>query len=174
MIYAVLAFALFMIFDLNKIMWNNSKLNSLFTVGIVILGIGSYQAFLANRTVMNALSCIVDNIVWVVIAIYGLWKTCAVLFFELPFDETYKKTDKLPLVESGAYKKCRHPGFWFLLLFYTAVCITFISIKAVCFTIIVNCLNLAYIILEDLYIFPKTIEKYDDYKKRVPFLVPKK
>ncbi|MBR4880177.1 MAG: hypothetical protein IKU13_10175 [Clostridia bacterium] len=174
MMLAVIAFVLFMMFDLNKILWNNNKLNNLFTVGIIILGIGSYQAFLSGRTVMDILSCMAENIVLVVIAIYGLWKTCAVLFFELPFDETYKKTDKLPLIESGAYKKCRHPGFWFLLLFYVAVCGTFMSRQAVCFTITVNLLNLLYIILEDVYVFPKTIEKYDDYKKRVPFLVPRR
>ena len=35
-----------------------------------------------------------------------------------------------------------------------------------------NLLNIGYVILQDIIIFPKQFVDYDEYKKIVPFLVP--
>ena len=32
--------------------------------------------------------------------------------------------------------------------------------------------NIAYIVLQDFWIFPATFENYDEYKKTTPFLIP--
>ncbi len=173
MIYAVIAFAMFIIFDFNKIIWNDKRLNMLFMLGILILAYGSYDCFIKGKTLLWIAERVKGHIFFVVAAVFGIWKTCSVLFVELPFDETYAKTGKLPLVDTGAYGKCRHPGFWFLLIASVSLCITFFSFRALMFTITVNLLNLLYIYIEDEYVFPKTIYRYDEYKKRVPFLVPK-
>ena len=37
----------------------------------------------------------------------------------------------------------------------------------------INVLNFLYIVMQDMYFFPKYIEGYEEYKKRVGFLIPK-
>lgn len=174
MIFAVIAFAMFIVFDVNKVIWNDKRLNMLFLLGVIVLAYGSYDCFIKGRTLFNIFGCIKDNLLFAIAALFGIWKTYSVLFIELPFDETYAKTGKLPLVDTGAYGVCRHPGFWFLLIAYVSLSVIFFSFKAVLFSIIVSTLNLLYIYVEDVFIFPKTIYGYDDYKKRVPFLVPRR
>ena len=174
MIYAVIAFGMFIIFDFNKIIWNDKRLNMLFMLGILILAYGSYDCFIKEKSLLWIAEQMKRNMLFVVAAVFGIWKTYSVLFMELPFDETYTETDKLPLVDTGAYAVCRHPGFWFLLIAYASACIAFFSAKALWFTILTNLLNLLYIYIEDVYVFPKTIDRYNDYKKRVPFLIPRR
>ena len=52
MIYAVIAFGMFIIFDFNKIVWNDKRLNMLFMLGILILAYGSYDCFIKGRRIL--------------------------------------------------------------------------------------------------------------------------
>ncbi|MBQ7086292.1 MAG: hypothetical protein IJM96_02305 [Clostridia bacterium] len=174
MIFVFIAFIMFIVFDINKVLWNDKKLNMLFLLGCIVLVYGSYDCFIKGRSVLEIIRCLRANLFFMVLAILGMWKTYSVLFVEIPFDETYTKTGKLPLVDTGAYAVCRHPGFWFLLIAYISICKIFFSPKALIFTIFVNILNFLYICIEDAFVFPKMIYRYDDYKKRVPFLVPRR
>ena len=95
-----------------------------------------------------------------------------VLFFALPFDDTYIKNATLTLVDHGAYALCRHPGFWVFTLFYLFLCL-FLSnpVLLVGLFLYTGC-NFFYICLQDHYIFPLYIRDYKEYKKNVPFLLP--
>lgn len=95
------------------------------------------------------------------------------VFFE--FDIERKKHD-IPengLVTTGSYRFCRHPGFWWFALF--SLSLGFLrGISAYFFTILLmNLMNLLLIFIQDRYIFPKVFQGYDEYRKQVPFLVPR-
>ncbi len=96
------------------------------------------------------------------------------LFFALPAKTTYvaQKKDLLPLKSSGMYALCRHPGVIWLSIFY---CMLWISIThwALLWTwLICTGMDLFYVVIQDRYIFPKTIENYEKYKEVTPFLIP--
>ena len=80
---------------------------------------------------------------------------------------------KKGLVSSGLYSLCRHPGLWFMwgccLSFYFMCpalnCGLLALVSALC--------DFLYVLYQDIYIFPVTIDGYEKYKKMVPFLLPR-
>ena len=74
---------------------------------------------------------------------------------------------------SGSYSLCRHPGFWWLAFFLLALGLYknysayFVEIS------LIITLNLLLTYLQDHYIFPKVFRGYEEYRKAVPFLLPK-
>jgi len=76
------------------------------------------------------------------------------------------------VVDTGLYGFCRHPGFWifFLMTMFMEGC-PGLSRTAL---IVSNLLNFFLIVLEDLIVFPRSIEGYTDYKKHVGFLAPQR
>lgn len=93
------------------------------------------------------------------------------LFFALPFKATYVDREAGSTVDCGVYAVCRHPGIWFfaLLMLCLWAALELPLYAAVTYSV----LNLAYAILEDTVIFPRTLEGYHEYKKKVPFMIPK-
>ena len=94
------------------------------------------------------------------------------LFFAIPFNQVYIDTKKTETIDKGIYGYCRHPGgIWFAALYVSLwlgfglkwyVSIAFISS------------NFVYIVFQDHVIFPMTINGYNEYKSKVPFLIPNK
>lgn len=86
-------------------------------------------------------------------------------------NENYKTTEG-KLTETGLYALCRHPGVWCLGGIYL-----FMGLMAGNpFVWAIGAANLAmdlvYVVCQDIYIFPRTIAGYKNYKTRVPFLIP--
>lgn len=102
-----------------------------------------------------------------IISMYLLVKT---VFLEL----SKKGSHPGELITEGSYGLCRHPGFWWfsLLILDLAVMRGLGEFTIYAATLIF--LNFMLILLQDAYLFPKIFEGYDDYKKRVPFLFPRK
>ena len=95
------------------------------------------------------------------------------LFFALKFDDAYKNTEnKQPCVKTGVYALCRHPGVHMMILMYLCLYLAFQNETMLFMLIGFNLLNIGYVILQDIIIFPKQFVDYDKYKKIVPFLVP--
>ena len=95
------------------------------------------------------------------------------LFFALKFDDAYKNTEnKQPCVKTGVYALCRHPGVHMMILMYLCLYLAFQNETMLFMLIGFNLLNIGYVILQDIIIFPKQFVDYDEYKKIVPFLVP--
>lgn len=95
------------------------------------------------------------------------------LFINLPFRKTYISTgvgDKL--IKTGLYALVRHPGvYWATFLFFSLVLISnsrLMLIAAPIFTV----LNIALVIVQDKYLFPKMFKGYDKYQQETPMLVP--
>jgi len=75
-------------------------------------------------------------------------------------------------MDQGVYGLCRHPGFWMFALCYLFLALFFFDIRLLYCCVVYSICNFLYILLQDVYIFPKYIRGYSEYKKRVPFLIP--
>lgn len=95
------------------------------------------------------------------------------LFFEIPLKNTIVGR-KIRIARSeGTYGIVRHPGFlWFfflnlsLILIYREIHFTIISASLVT-------MDFLLVLIEDHFIFPHIFSNYKDYKKEVPFLIPR-
>lgn len=164
----VMGFAAFCLFDINKIRWQAKGLNLLFLLGSLLLALStllcipSFSGFqLDIRRVAGLLGLLLSGV--------GL---VYVLFFALPFTETYTESGGLPLVSHGAYGACRHPGFWLFAAFYFFLWLFFTGRQLFFGFLLYTFCNYFYICVQDRYIFPRYIRGYDDYKRTVPFLLP--
>jgi protein-S-isoprenylcysteine O-methyltransferase Ste14 len=87
-----------------------------------------------------------------------------------------KKTGLQPTdtYSGGTYGLCRHPGFWWFSFFVVTIGAVK-SFSAYFPTIsLLIVFDLLLIFIQDHYTFPKIFRKYDDYRKSVPFLIPRK
>lgn len=163
----VFSFALFFIYDINGATKNLAIFKPFFFLGGLLL-LGDLIAVLLSSEINFSLG----KIPLVVLAALFLGLLIYTLFFALPFKETYL-SDGLPLVcDKGLYALCRHSGVLWMLGFLAMLCFIFSGKHIVCYTITLNLLNLIYVIFQDIYTFPKMFCNYDEYKKRVPFLIP--
>ncbi len=87
-------------------------------------------------------------------------------------DRQAAEPGKLPLVSSGVYALCRHPG----LLWICGCCL---SLYSLCPTrsmarigLCCSLLDFLYITWQDLWLFPRTVSHYILYKTQTPFLIP--
>jgi protein-S-isoprenylcysteine O-methyltransferase Ste14 len=94
------------------------------------------------------------------------------LFGALPAKKTYLEMKNLTVIDTGLYALCRHPGVILLALFYLFLCLALRSLGVLAVGASNTLANLAYTALQDIWIFPTTIEGYREYKKNTPFLIP--
>ena len=166
----VLGFIAFCLFDINKIRWHSEKLNLLFAFGGLLLLLSTLLAIPADFVSAFRLDLRrVAGLIGLALSGPGL---IYVLFFALPFTETYTESDRLPLVDHGAYGACRHPGFWLFAAFYFFLWLFFTGRQMFFGFLLYTFCNFLYIWLQDRYIFPRYIGGYDDYRRAVPFLLP--
>ncbi len=98
----------------------------------------------------------------------NLLLTVKSLFLEVSFFNKGKET----LVTEGSYKLCRHPGVLWLFLFLIFLSLATGSIYLFYGAFLFFALNMIIAISEDKIFLPAKFSKYEDYKKRVPFLLP--
>lgn len=168
------SFVLMVLYDLNQLRRNkNSFLNSFFILGFCILFICSVLLLsdLFNRdiTFIN-ITGFVAGLIFLTVMIYAL-------FFNLPFKKTYnhsksKNDIKNQTITTGLYALCRHPGVLAFILCYLSFYIA-TQTKAMLYAwLIWSALDIVHVAIQDIYIFPKTLSGYDEYKKSTPFLIP--
>lgn len=95
------------------------------------------------------------------------------LFFALPFEETYlEESRRREAYTGGIYSLCRHPGvLWFAGLYLCLWGITGNADSGKYFLSMILW-NYLYIVVQDLWTFPRTFTNYEAYKKNTPFLIP--
>ena len=94
------------------------------------------------------------------------------LFFALPFEETYVVQDAHKTYDKKMYALCRHPGVLWFAGFYICLWLAIGTKGLLAMAIWFSFLNFCYVVLQDCYTFPRVFSDYEDYKKRVPFLIP--
>ena len=172
LIPGVIGFLAFCLFDINKIRWHCKSLNLLFAFGGLLLLLST---LLCIPTAFPETFCFdlrrITALLGLALSGPGL---VYVLFFALPFTETYTESGDLPLVNRGVYGACRHPGFWMFAVFYFFLWLFFTGPQMFWAFLLYPTCNLLYIYVQDRYIFPQYIRGYDDYKRTVPFVIPTK
>lgn len=97
-----------------------------------------------------------------------------VLFFAIPFSESYiAGRSGRKVCDTGAYGLCRHPGvvcFFFIYLFWGLAALP--EPGFLCLGMAFSILDGLYALYQDKYSFPRIFSDYADYRRRVPFLIP--
>jgi protein-S-isoprenylcysteine O-methyltransferase Ste14 len=96
----------------------------------------------------------------------------SLLIYSVLLEIPLKKEQDCMLYKKGTYSLCRHPGF----LWHTAFCVltslyfwyTAITLMMIGFILC----NFILIVIEDVFLFPKMFDEYEEYKKTTPFLAP--
>lgn len=166
-----LAFFLLFFFDLNKLFYLNKNFNFCFAVGVALLcfstiGIifGSYpQSYvpLPSRLLFGMLS------------VGSLFLIIYTLFFALPFRKTYCESENANIViDTGMYALCRHPGVIWFFFFYLFLWIASGKTVMMQAGIVWTVMDIIHVYVQDHWIFPRTLDDYQRYKERAPFLIP--
>lgn len=113
-----------------------------------------------------------------------LWLLLAALFLALLVGTVFIATaqggssglppagDRLPLVDSGVYALCRHPGVLWLGGFYLALFLALGGAALLLAAVLFTALDALYVLWQDRCVFGRTIAGYAAYRRRTPFLLP--
>ena len=173
-IFGTIAFILFVVYDLeqagaishrfHKITKFLFTIGSLMLVGATVHLLWKSNVFATDWTV-GVILALFFAVVFFVLLIYTL-------FFALPFEETYVAQEAHKTYDKKMYALCRHPGVLWFAGFYVCLWLAFGTKPLLVMAIWFSLLNFCYVVLQDLYTFPKVFSDYGDYQKRVPFLIP--
>ena len=113
------------------------------------------------------------RIFFLLIALAGALLEYSALFSSLPSASTYLgENERNPLVDSGMYALCRHPGALWFPIFSLSLALGLENWELLAAAGLASALNLLYVWFQDRLIFPKTITDYAQYRKNTPFLIP--
>ena len=164
----------FFLSDYGKFKWPHAIWNLLYFLGCLSLiaatvGLIPFHAVITDFERLPVLFSLVA-----VLCIIAFLLLIYTLFFALPFGGTYLKnsTDQTKLVSSGVYSLCRHPGVLAYSICYLLLVLLVRSDLMILAAALFILLNVLYVTWQDIFLFPKTIAGYGDYKKSVPFLLP--
>lgn len=167
----VFAFFLFILYDVNTVVWKKKILYSGFAAGCFFLVVSSVSMVLAAwRQIeiwrMGSVSCLMIAMVFFGLLVYTL-------FFAIPFHDTYQEFEEEPKVcDTGVYGLCRHPGVLWFFFFYLFLGFAFQDARLLNGGILFSFCNLMYVVFQDVWSFPKQFPGYQTYRKEVPFLIP--
>lgn len=165
-----LSFILFCFYDLNSILWKNKFFNLFFLFGLVGIGFSTSQVIWSFRDIIS--TNLSQEYGWLVMGFVFFALLIYSLFFALPFEKTYVNQAPKKVYTEGVYALCRHPGvLWFIGLYLSLYFFIERPLMLI-MTILFIGFNFLYIVLQDLWTFPKTFIDYDVYKEKTPFLIP--
>lgn len=164
MIFIVMAFILYFVYDKNQIQLHKKYLQPSFFVGSFLLAVGIIHAYVESWHARVHYSFLVISMIFFVLLIY-------VLFFALPFSDTYVEENVNKVCRTGCYALCRHPGFWMLAGVVICLALSVMTWSMWIIAVIVNIGNFLYICYQDHVSFPLQFDDYNEYKKEVPFLI---
>ena len=70
------------------------------------------------------------------------------------------------------YALCRHPGVLWFAVAYLCLGLLLGAPKAAVFALVMTGLNIAYVLFQDCWTFPKSFVNYEEYRRTTPFLLP--
>ncbi len=160
------AFGLYFLYDWNRVYRKNGWMKPFFAAGSLLLtGVGL-------RLIAAAWTAGVR--LWLLPAAFFLAGLIHTLFFILPFDDTYRQeADGHKVCRTGAYGRCRHPGIWWFFGCFTCLGLACGGWERLLLCLTLSVLNLGYAWYQDRLIFVREFSDYEDYRKTVPFLIPK-
>lgn len=108
----------------------------------------------------------------VIVLLVGLVSYGVVLSVVPDAGEYTQDSKKRPVCRKGLYGWMRHPGVWSFLMCGIGYGMIFpeAMVPAMWFSF----LNLAYTWVQDRFFFPVYLDGYEEYRREVPFLFPRK
>ncbi len=166
----VFAFVCFFIADCNDWKIHTKYLSWLFMFGALILLISTVFQFSFQTAPIQTL---LPRIIVLILSTGCLIMLIRCLFFSFPAKDAYVEPGKQRAVYTGGdYAYCRHPGFWWLLFVMLGLYLG-AGLPLFSFASYTIC-NFILILFEDRFVFPSVLSGYEQYKKKVPMLVPVK
>jgi len=168
---AFAGFALYLLYDINSFtpLWKPLRWG--FTVGTLLIATATGMQL--HAALSEEAFCGVWDILLLLAGVLALAALVYCLFFALPFAATYANPEQGRRTYTfGAYGLCRHPGilcFFAMFLFWGLAAL---PTDFLWFGMTLSLLNLGYALFQDRVTFPKTFCDYDDYREKVPFLLP--
>lgn len=162
LVLGVIAFAVMAIGDLNDAFFKKRPIKLCFPLGLVMLCLAT--AARLSLTEFSVLWCAAAA-VFLVLELYALFGSFSV-------SEAYTATDvPRQTCDNGLYSLCRHPGIPPFACLY--ICLHFGAGLPLLDALVYIFCDLLLAVFEDTVIFPRILGGYDDYKKRVPFIIPR-
>lgn len=170
--FVICAFLLFILYDLNQVLWKMKFMKFFFLLGTIILILSTLSLIYYHliKIEFTMLKILVGFII--ILTFSTLLHT---LFVILPFKATYYiQYERRLIYKDKLYKLNRHPGvIWFNFTFVFLM-ILLNSKVIVVYSLVAIVSNIIYVTVQDIYIYPKLFIDYDEYKNEVPFLIPTK
>lgn len=165
------AFLLFFLYDIASTTGRVRVFRAGFFVGCLLLFLSTaglvWQGAVLRRFGWTCL------FVFGVLALFFLALLVYTLFFALPFGSTYLADGAAPAVcRRGMYALCRHPGVLWLAFLYLCLYLAMGTAALLVAFLLFTLLDIAYVVLQDRWSFPKQFPDYGDYRNSTPFLLP--
>jgi len=166
-----LAFIFLYIFDFNKVIFIHRICYACFAAGVALLVVATMGILLGD------VECF--RVPYSLRVLFGMLSTGSLiimiysLFFALPFAKTYIKIEKKnKVIDTGIYALCRHPGVIGFFFFYLFLWLASGNMLIMWAGLIWTAMDVIHVYLQDRWFFPKTLNDYNAYKRKVPFLIP--
>ena len=167
----IAGFVLLLIYEVNQILWRKSFLKVFFTGGFLCIITATVMTSLDGNSGINAAT--ISFWVGLLLFIIFLLLLIYTLFFSIPFTTSYiEQFQERKVYSKKMYALCRHPGVLWFIGVYGSLVLIFQTQSMIILALVLSLLNIIYIIIQDVWSFPKLFVDYKKYKKYVPFLVP--
>lgn len=112
------------------------------------------------------------SVLAMVIAVVGFAAMMESLFFSLPKGTYVDPAAPRCVYRRKMYALCRHPGVLWYCVFYAMLPIIMPGVETVALCGAFCLGDLVYMLVQDLWSFPKIFSDYQDYKQQVPMIIP--
>lgn len=165
-ILGLAAFLALTLFDVHKLKPIHPLFNGLFALGVALLVIATYGILTSEPWFTFQ----AQPMAWIV-AGFGLGEMVFALFLALPFSVTYVETpDRRPVINTGLYGICRHPGVWGFILYYLAAAMASGHGTLLVAGVVFSVADIVHVTMQDRLFFRATLLGYAEYQTQVPFL----
>lgn len=171
LIPGVLSFVFFLYYDILNLRASRAA-RWIFSAGGLLLSV-STALFAAESAGRAFIYRPILSVAGLVGAFCSLAALLYALFIALPARETYIEGGRRRVIARGIYSLCRHPAVWAFSAFYLSLYIMLASKPSLAAWLLFTALNIAYSAAQDRWILPKVLDGYEEYRKSVPFLIPR-
>ena len=165
-----LAFVMLILFEIQKcrnILKKRKRINPWFVFGTFVLLL-SFVGIAVQSNVATGIRFVLG----ILLIFVGLFSYIIVLTAGIDPNNYILDVESSSVNRSGLYGRLRHPGVWSFLLFGVGFGMIFVGtlLMALCMVL----MNYIYTWLQDRFFFSIYLQGYEEYKREVPFLIPRK